>query len=88
MVQASAVNLDPVPSSIEESFSVEYWPAESIGDAGRDAPFETDPPEPIVAGHIPIGRLLCELFVLSLDPFPRNPGDIFEWTPPKDRSLT
>jgi len=84
-VQASVVNLKPVPSSIEESFSAEYWPAESIGDAGRDAPLDTDPPEPIVAGHIPIGLLLCELFVLSLDPYPRNPDDKFEWTPPEDR---
>jgi hypothetical protein len=81
-VQASVVNLEAVPSSIEESFSVEYWPAESIPDADPGAPLEADPPEAIVAGHIPIGLLLCELFVLSLDPYPRNPEDKFEWTPP------
>ncbi len=81
VVQASVVNLEAVPSSIEESFSVEYWPAESIADADRDAPLESEPPEPIVAGHIAIGLLLCELFVLSLDPYPRNPDDKFEWTP-------
>ncbi len=81
-VQASVVNLEAVPSSIEENFSVEYWPAESIADADRDASLEADPPEAIVAGHIPIGALLCELFALSLDPYPRNPDDKLEWTPP------
>ncbi len=81
-VQASVVNLEAVPASIEESFSVEYWPAESIGDADRNAPLEADPPEAIVNGHIPIGLLLCELFVLSLDPYPRNPDDKIEWNPP------
>ncbi len=81
-VQASVVNLEAVPSSIEENFSVEYWPAESIADADPGAPLDADPPEAIVSGHIPIGLLLCELFVLSLDPYPRNPDDKLEWTPP------
>ena len=82
-VQASAVNLEAVPAEIEESFSVEYWPAESIGEAGRDASFDADAPEPIVDGQIRLGLLLSELFVLSLDPYPRNPGDKFEWTEPE-----
>ena len=53
VVQASVVNLEAVSSSIEENFSVEYWPAELIGEAGRDASLEADPPEAIIAGHIP-----------------------------------
>ncbi len=81
VVQASVVNLEAVSSSIEENFSVEYWPAELIGEAGRDASLEADPPEAIIAGHIRIGLLLCELFALSLDPYPRNPDDKLEWTP-------
>lgn len=82
-VQASVVNLEAVSSEISEGFSVEYWPAESIVEADRDAPFDADAPEPIISGHIPIGRFLCELFVLILDPYPRNPGDKFEWTGPE-----
>lgn len=81
-VQASVVDLKPVLSSIEESFTVEYWPAEAIGDS-EDMPLDADPPEPVVAGRIPIGAFLCELLAVSIDPYPRNEGDAFEWEPPQ-----
>ena len=42
VVQASVVNLEPVPSSIQESFSVEYWPPEAIVEAGEDIPFDAE----------------------------------------------
>ncbi len=83
VVQASVVNLEPVPSSIEESFSVDYWPAEAIGDRDVDAPFDGDLPEPIDGGRIQVGALLSELFTLALDPYPRNPDDKLDWTPPR-----
>jgi hypothetical protein len=80
-VQPSVVDLKAVPSFIEESFSADYWPEGSIQDEGEEAvPFDIDPPEPLVGGRIPIGALLCELFVLSIDPYPRNEGDEFQWT--------
>jgi hypothetical protein len=83
LVQPSVVDLNAVPSFIEESFCVEYWPEGSIQDESEEAlPFDTDPPEPIVAGRIPIGSLLCELFVLSIDPYPRNEGDEFHLVSP------
>jgi len=82
LVQASVVDLKAVPSFIEESFSVDYWPEGSIQENGEEAiPFDTDPPEPIVGGRIQIGALLCELFALSIDPYPRNEGDEFQWAP-------
>ena len=84
VVQASTVNLEPVTSSIQESFSVEYWPAEAIGEAQEDAPFDADLPEPLDAGRIPAGALLSEVFALALDPYPRNPDDKLDWTPPQD----
>ncbi len=79
-VQASVVNLQPVLSKIEESFAVDYWPEDAIGDS-QDLPFEADPPEPIVANRIPIGKFLCELLALSIAPYPRNESDAFEWEP-------
>jgi hypothetical protein len=82
VVQASVVNLEPVPSSIQESFSVEYWPADAIGEAQEDAPFDSDLPESLEGGKIPAGTLLSELFVLALDPYPRNAGDELDWTAP------
>jgi hypothetical protein len=83
VVQASVVSLEPVTTSIEESFSVEYWPAGEIGDVDEDAPFDADMPEPLEGGRIPVGALLSELFVLALDPYPRNPDDKLDWTPPQ-----
>jgi hypothetical protein len=83
VVQASVVNLEPVPSFIQESFSVEYWPPEAIGEAGEDIPFEAELPEPLDGGRIPAGALLSEIFALALDPYPRNPDDKFDWSPPQ-----
>jgi hypothetical protein len=82
-VQASVVDLGPVPASIEENFAVEFWPEEMLADAVEDgdpAPIEKDPPEAVIGGRILIGEFLCELFSISLDPYPRNPHDAFEWT--------
>jgi hypothetical protein len=83
LVQPSVVDLEAVPSFIEESFSVEYWPEGSIpDDAGETVPFDADLPEVLTGGRIPIGALLCELFLLSIDPYPRNEGEEFESAPP------
>jgi len=89
VVQSSVVDLEAVPSFIEENFSVEYWPADAIGDAGEEAaPLDADPPEPIAGGKIQVGALLCELLAVSIDPYPRNEGDSFEWTPPRPEPET
>ncbi len=89
IVQASVIDLNEVRSSVGESFDQEYWPAESIGERGGEAvAFDSDPPEPIVAGRIPIGAVLCEVFALSIDPYPRNEGDVFQYTPPEPEAET
>jgi hypothetical protein len=81
-VQASVVDLSPVPASIDETFSVEFWPQDLIEDRSEEAvSIEADPPEPIVEGRIAIGEFLCELFSVSLDPYPRNADDTFSWEP-------
>jgi len=81
-VQASVVDLSPVPASIDETFSVEFWPQDLIKDRSEEAvSIEADPPEPVVEGRIAIGEFLCELFSVSLDPYPRNADDTFSWEP-------
>ena len=82
VVQASVINLEPVLSAIEESFSVEFWPAEAIGEEQEETPFDADLPEPLQGNQIPVGVFLSELFVLTLDPYPRNAEDEMDWTPP------
>jgi hypothetical protein len=82
VIQASVVDLDAVPASIEENFAVEFWPEEAIDGREETAvSLESEPPEPIVDGLLLIGAFLCELFSVSLDPYPRNPDDAFEWAP-------
>jgi len=79
-VQASVADLSAVPASISEHFSAEYWPEELIADEdAKTLSFEEDAPEAIFHGRILIGEFLCELLSVSLDPYPRNPGDKFEW---------
>jgi hypothetical protein len=83
LVQPSVVDLKAVRSYLEESFSVDYWPEDTIQDEGEEAvAFDTDAPEPLVEGRIPVGALLCEIFVLSIDPYPRNEGDELQWALP------
>ena len=41
---------------------------------------EVDPPDLIVNGQIDVGVLATEFLTLSLDPFPRKPGAVFEFS--------
>jgi hypothetical protein len=88
VVQSSIVDLEPVSSGINESFSADYWPEAEISTAPAGAgSFETDPPEPIVGGRLEVGKLLCELFVLAINPYPRNEGDELHW-PARDDDVS
>jgi hypothetical protein len=80
LIQTSVVNLEPVNSSVRESFAVEFWPAEAIPAREGDVDVtEEDLPETLENGRIPIGGLLCELLAVAIDPYPRNEGEVFEW---------
>src|SRR5262245_52350740 len=73
--QACVVTLDPVDASIDEQFDVTFWPAPDMpppsgGEVDLDEEAE---PEPIVAGHIDVGRVVFECLAASIDPFPRKP---------------
>ncbi len=81
-IQSSVVNLEAVPSLVDETFSVEYWPSELFEEAGI-MPLDDDGPEVLAGGRILIGALLCELLAVSLDPYPRNEGESFEWDSPE-----
>jgi hypothetical protein len=88
LVQSSVIDLEAVRTRIEEKFAVEYWPAEDIPDAAADGSADADPPEALVLGRIPIGELLCEHFLVAIDPYPRNEGDNFQWEPPRPEPET
>lgn len=74
--QACVVTLEPVDSTIAESFDVAFWPQEDMP-APRGGELDLDEeldPEPIVAGHIDVGRVVFECLAGAIDPFPRKEG--------------
>lgn len=87
-IQLCGVTLEPVPESIREDISLEFWPehliarAESEPDAD-DPLLESDPPEPLVNGRIDLGHLAGEIFASALNPYPRKDGVAFDWIDPK-----
>lgn len=83
LTQASVVTLEPVESRISEKFSVEFWPERLVQEFdAQEASIEEERPEAISDGRLEIGRLLSELLLLSVDPYPRNEGDRLEWQAP------
>ena len=83
--QTCVVTLDPVESEIDEEIDLDFAPPEEIPNLsdlveeaeahGEEAP---DSPEPIVGGVIDLGRIATDALLLSIDPYPRKPGAVFE----------
>jgi hypothetical protein len=75
IAQACVVTLDPVDSAIDESFDVTFWPEQDMpAPSGGALDIDEEPdPEPIVAGHIAVGRVVFECLAAAIDPFPRLP---------------
>jgi len=81
LTQKCIVTLEAVPRKLEESFNVEFWPAEAL-----PAPTDTEVEviaaveiEPIDNGVIDAGRVIFETLAASLDPYPRKPNAEFVW---------
>jgi len=72
LVQACVVTLEPIPSRIEEAFSLLYGAVDEQKDIMLDGDSETV--EPIEGGMIDIGEAVAQQLSLALDPFPRAPG--------------
>lgn len=81
--QACIVTLADVSATIEQSIERLYAPgaaAESVDEIDLTLE-EQDPPDPLIDGVIDIGEAAAEELALSLDPYPRAPGAVFERTP-------
>jgi hypothetical protein len=83
--QTCVVTLDPIENDIEEAIDLIFAPPEQIpaladlvDDAAESDAEIPDPPEPIVAGTIDLGRLATDALFLGVDPYPRKPGAIFQ----------
>jgi hypothetical protein len=83
--QTCVVTLDPIENDIDEAIDLIFAPPEQIpaladlvDDAATSDAEIPDPPEPIVAGMIDLGRLATDALLLGVDPYPRKPGATFE----------
>lgn len=85
ITQACVISLEPVEQRIDEQFAVELGPvAEDVAAAAAEEMErailgdETDA-EPLVDGHIEVGRIVYEHVAAAIDPYPRKEGAVFEW---------
>ena len=83
--QSCVVTLDPIENDIDEAIDLIFAPPEQIpaladlvDEAATSDAEIPDPPEPIVAGMIDLGRLATDALLLGVDPYPRRPGATFE----------
>jgi len=78
--QTCVVTLEPVRSEIAETFVATYWPAEAMPEPAKgQVALNGEPdPEAIVGGSIDVGRIVFESLAAAIDPFPRQPGAVFE----------
>ena len=79
--QQCVVTLEPIEQELDESFDVEFWPANTLP-ATTDAEVEVLTAaeiEPIEHGLIDAGRIVFEILSAGLDPYPRKPNAAFAW---------
>ncbi len=87
VTQTCVVTLEPIAAVIDEEIDVKLVPPEAMakyeikpdenGEIDLDAS-ALDLPEPLEGGVIDVGGLVCEHFMLSLDPYPKKPGAVFD----------
>jgi uncharacterized metal-binding protein YceD (DUF177 family) len=91
--QNCVVTLEPLANEVEEDIDVLFAPApppverkageDEAVEAGSERPQRSwNRPEPLIGGVVDLGALATEFLILGLDPYPRQPGAVFE--PPQD----
>jgi uncharacterized metal-binding protein YceD (DUF177 family) len=78
--QSCVVTLEPVKSEIAETYAATYWPPEAMPEPAKGQVALNGEPDPevIVAGSIDVGRIVFESLAAAIDPFPRQPGAVFD----------
>lgn len=83
--QTCVVTLDPIETEVVEEIDLMFVPeaqvrelAESVNDDDEGEGDTPDPPEPIMAGMIDLGRLATDALFLGIDPYPRKPDAVFD----------
>lgn len=88
VTQICGVSLEAFTQAVSGEIDLRFAPAgspnlpEETGDGEVEVSLETpDPPERLEGDFIDLAAILGEHLVLAIDPFPRRPGAVFEWTP-------
>lgn len=80
-VQTCGLTLEPLPVHVDRKFSVQMVEAterEPEEDGEIDLELDDDSADQIEGGSLDLGQYAVEQLSLSLDPFPRKPGAVFE----------
>ena len=80
-VQTCGLTLEPLPVHVDRKFSVQMVEATEREDDEQgeiDLELDDDTPDQIEGGSLDLGQYAVEQLALSLDPFPRKPGAVFE----------
>ena len=84
LAQACVVSLEPVPEIVDETFEVEFWPADQL-DTGAGEEVELGPDdletrdiEPIHDNVVAAGQVIYEVLASGLAPYPRAVGAEFD----------
>ncbi|WP_296171867.1 DUF177 domain-containing protein [uncultured Brevundimonas sp.] len=81
-VQTCGLTLEPLPVHVDRKFSVQLVEASERNAADEDGEIDLelddDSPDQIEDGRLDLGQYAVEQLALSLDPFPRKPGAVFE----------
>ena len=82
--QSCVVTLEPIDNDIDEDIDLVFAPADDVKalvdtlDEEAESGEVPEPPEPIENGMIDLGRLATDVLFLSIDPYPRKAGAVFE----------
>lgn len=81
-VQTCGLTLEPLPVHVDRRFSINLIEAveRPANDEDQEIDIELDDstPDEIEDGRLDLGQYAVEQLALSLDPFPRKPGAVFE----------
>lgn len=78
--QTCVVTLEPLTNAIAEKIDIDFWPETEMPapDSGEVDLHDEPDLEPIVAGRIPVGRIVFQCLAAAIDLFPRKPGATFD----------
>ncbi len=89
--QVCTVTIEPFETTMREPVDIRFAPPEKVAAmaaAAVEDPEADDLPDPYEDDQIDLGAVVQEFFVLGLDPYPRKPGAVFDYSDENDEKLS